>query len=82
MSDIIKLDKWCDVLINADKNSISDIMRKTQMTYSHTYKLASLLKERRLINIEKIGRKNYCRTTINGNLIIEHLLRIKELMNI
>jgi DNA-binding MarR family transcriptional regulator len=79
---VLKFDAWTKVLLAVrDDISISEISKKTDITYSHVHELILILRdERRLLVLERHGRTHFISLTPKGVEVVGHLKEINRLM--
>lgn len=79
----MKLPAVLKILINLnslDKKDfcISDISKKSNITYSHSVKIVNILISKGLLSNEKIGRKNIIKLSDKGKKISDNLLKLEN----
>lgn len=81
----ITMPVWMEIIEAVGKKSpqtIAQINKKVDRTYSHTYKVILELKEKSVILINKKGKTSEITLTGKGKQISRYLMGIRNLMSI
>ena len=80
--DELKFDAWMKLLMvlgeRGSHRNVTELFVAVKGSYSHTYTLCKLLKEKGLVKVEKKGRVNLVSLTLPGLSVASHLRSIKN----